>query len=352
MAFLDIEKVKIVGLSACVPSQVIETKDYDLMSEEEILKYIDSTGVERKHRAKNEECTSDMCCVAAEKLISDLGWDRDEIDIIVFVSHTGDYKLPSTSCTLQHRLGLSTSCMAFDINHGCSGYLYGLSIIGSIMTSGCMRKGLLLVGNTQSKNVSYYDQSTYLIFGDAGAVTALEYSPDNYDGMNFHFLTDGSEMESVYIPDGGYRNPITSESFIMEDFGNGIKRNRTHLKMDGTDVFSFAYSNIPKSVKSLMEYYKIDADEIDYFVMHQANKFLCERVRKKMRFPEEKTPYSFTDFGNTSGASIPLTMILKLKEHLTGKDLNLLMTTIGGGFSIASAQIKSKGIFCSELQTL
>lgn len=350
MSFLSVKNVKIRGLAACVPSQVIETKAYDLMTEEEINKYIQSTGVERKHRVTLGQCTSDLCYTAAEKLISDLGWNKSEIDLLVFVSHTGDYKLPSTSCILQTRLGLPTSCMAFDLNHGCSGFLYGLSVISNLLSSGSMRKALLLVGNTQSKNVSYEDQSTYLIFGDAGAVAALEYSPENCDLMDFHFLTDGSEMESVYIPDGGYRNPITPESFIMEDFGNGIKRNRTHLKMNGADVFSFANSFIPKSVRSLTEHYNIDLDKIDYFVMHQANKFLCEKIRTKLKIPKEKVPYSFQDYGNSSGASIPLTMVTQMKDVLKKEKLDLLMTTIGGGFSIVSARISSSDIFCSEIQ--
>ena len=353
MSFLEIHNVKIKGISACVPSRVEETKDYSLMTEEEIQKYISSTGVIRKHRVKETQCTSDLCFVAAEKLISDLGWDKSEIGLLVFVSHTGDYKLPSTSCTLQQRLGIPTSCMAFDINHGCSGYLYGLSIIGNLLSAGTIKKGLLLVGNTQSKNVSFFDQSTYLIFGDAGSVTALEYAPENYDLMDFHFFTDGSEFESVYIPDGGYRHPITPSSFVMEEFGNGIKRNRTHLRMEGADVYSYANSYIPKSVQALIEHCNMDVATIDYLVMHQANKFLCERIRKKIKIPEEKTPYTFPDFGNTSGASIPLTMVLKLKEQLRVRDLDLLMATIGGGFSIASARLKTRGdIYCPELLIL
>ena len=350
MSFLSINNVKIKGISVCVPKEIVKTQDYELMSEEEIQKYIASTGIEERHRAKEDQCTSDLCCIAAEKLITELAWQKEDIDLLVFASHTGDYKLPSTSCTLQQRLGLSTTCMAFDINHGCSGYVYGLSIISSLLSSGSIKRGLLLVGNTQSKNVSYYDQSTYLIFGDAGSVTALEYDPEQFDSMNFQFMTDGSEFDSVYIPDGGYRYPITSESFVMEDFENGIKRNRTHLRMDGTDVFSFANSYIPKSVKSLIEHYNIDINQIDYFVMHQANKFLCEKIRKKLKFDSEKTPYSFPKFGNTSGASIPLTMVYKMKETLANRKLNLLLTTIGGGFSIASAQIKTSGnIYCSDL---
>ena len=176
---------------------------------------------------------------------------------------------------------------------------------------------------------------------------------ENYDLMDFHFFTDGSEFESVYIPDGGYRHPITPSSFVMEEFGNGIKRNRTHLRMEGADVYSYANSYIPKSVQALIEHCNMDVATIDYLVMHQANKFLCERIRKKIKIPEEKTPYTFPDFGNTSGASIPLTMVLKLKEQLRVRDLDLLMATIGGGFSIASARLKTRGdIYCPELLIL
>ena len=350
MAFLEVKKVKIAGISACVPSGVEETFDYDLLPREMLEKYVESVGVLKKHRAKEDQCTSDLCCEAAEKLITDLQWDKSEIDLLVFASHTGDYKLPSTSCTLQHRLGLPTDIMAFDINHGCSGYLYGLSIISNLMSTGSFKKGLLLVGNTQSKNVSYYDQSTYLIFGDAGTVTALEYQPDNYDLMKFHFLTDGSEFSSVYIPEGGYRHPITPDSFVMEEDEEGIKRNKTHLRMNGTDVFSFANSYMPKSIGALMNHYDINKDDIDFLVMHQANKFLCEKIRKKIKIPAEKTPYTFPDYGNTSGGSIPLTMTLKLNQPLAKEKLKLLMSTIGGGFSVASAYIETQGdIHCSDL---
>lgn len=350
MSFLKVNKVKLVGLSVAVPKQVDETKDYEFFTPEEVKKYIDSVGVVRKHRATNNQTSSDLCFAATEKLINDLKIDKSEIDLLIFASHSGDYKIPSTSCILQQRLGLPTSIMAFDINHGCSGFIYGMGILGNLMSTGNFRKGLLLAGNTQSKNVSYYDQSTYLIFGDAGTAALFEYSPEKSDMMEFNFYTDGSEFESVYIPDGGYRHPITSESFKMQDFGDGIKRNRTHLLMNGTDVFSFANSYTHLSVKKLMEHYNISSEEIDYLVMHQANKFLCENIRKKVKFPIEKTPYSFENFGNTSAASIPLTMILNLKVQLAEQKLNILMTAIGGGFSIASAMLHSSGnIYCSEI---
>lgn len=351
MSFLSINNFKLVGLSAGVPDKIIETAEYSLMSPEQIEHLLQSTGVERRRRASDRQCTSDLCVAAAEKLMEDLGWERDEIDLLVFASHTGDYKLPSTSCILQHRLGLSPECMAFDINHGCSGFLYGLSIIANLMSTGCFRKGLLLVGNTQSKNVSYEDKSTYMIFGDAGAVAALEYSTDNSDSLDFHFKTDGSQLESVYIPHGGYRHPISPESFDVIDSGDGIKRNKTQLIMNGTDVFGFANKHLPKSVNALIEHYNIDIEkDVDYFVMHQANKFLCNKIKKKLGIPDEKAFFSYRDFGNTSGASIPLTMVTEMKDVLaTEKRKNILSTAIGGGFSLASVMMRVGKIHCSDL---
>lgn len=351
MSFLSIKNIKLTGLSAAVPETIIETDSYDLMTPEQIEHFLRSTGVERRRRASANQCTSDLCVAAADKLIEELGWDRQDIDLLVFASHTGDYKLPSTSCILQNRLGLPTECMAFDINHGCSGFLYGLSIIANLMSTGSFKKGLLLVGNTQSKNVSYEDKSTYMIFGDAGAVAALEYAPTDGDSLDFHFMTDGSELESVYVPHGGYRHPINPDSFKMEEFDDGIKRNKTNLIMNGTDVFAFANRHLPKSVNALVEHYGIDKEkDVDYFVMHQANKFLCDKVMKKSGMPAEKSFFSYKNFGNSSGASIPLTMVTEMKDIL-GKEgrKNILSTAIGGGFSVASAMIKVDKVHCTDL---
>lgn len=351
MSFLSVRNIKLVGLSASVPEDIIETESYNLLSPEQIDHFLRSTGIERRRRATNNQCTSDLCAAATERLISDLGWSKEEIDLLVFASHTGDYKLPSTSCILQNRLNLPTECMAFDINHGCSGFLYGLGIASNLMSSGNFRKGLLLVGNTQSKNVSYEDKSTYMIFGDAGAVAALEYAPIDGDSFDFHFMTDGAELESVYIPHGGYRHPIKPESFVVEDCGDGIKRNKTNLIMDGMDVFAFANKNLPRSVKALSEHLNINKEnDVDYFVMHQANKFLCNKVCKKCGIPSEKSFFSYKNFGNSSGASIPLTMVTEMQDILGSKERkNILSTAIGGGFSIASAMIKVGKVHCSDL---
>ena len=232
---------------------VEENRDYTRLTPEEIEKYIQTTGVERRHCAIHDGsiCTSDLCQKAAEKLIDDLGWDKSEIGLILFVSHTTDYRLPSTACVLQDKMGISKNCLAFDITLGCSGYLLGLGTAGSLLQNGTIKKALLMVGNTQSEYACEEDRSMYLLLGDAGTVTALEYCEEDYDEMDFNYYTDGSGRKSVIVPDGGSRNPVNANSFVMEDCGDGIKRTRLHEKMDGTEVFSFAVRYVPKNFKEI-----------------------------------------------------------------------------------------------------
>ena len=189
MAFLQISHVEIKGISACVPKRIERNRDYPYLSAEEIEKYIATIGVEQRHCAIHDGsiCTSDLCFESAEKLLNELQWNRDEVGLLVFISHTADYKLPSTACILQDRLGLSKQCMAFDSPLGCSGFVYGLGIASSILQTGMIKKALLLVGNTQSFYASPEDQSTALLFGDGGSAIALEYNPDYDRTMDFHF---------------------------------------------------------------------------------------------------------------------------------------------------------------------
>lgn len=355
MSYLRINNVQIKGIAACVPERVEENRDYTLLSREEIEKYIATTGIERRHCAVHDGsiCTSDLCQKAAEKLLADLGWDKSEVELLVFVSHTTDYRLPATACVLQDKMGLPTSCMAFDVTLGCSGYLYGLGIAANLLSSGTIKKALLMVGNTQSEYASYEDRSMYLLLGDAGTVTALEYAEGCGDQMDILYMTDGSGRASVIVPDGGSRNPVNEKSFVMEDHGDGIRRTRLHEKMDGVEVFSYAVSNIPKCYNRLKDLLQFEDKDMDYYLIHQANKFLCEKLRKKMKLPEEKVPYNIQEFGNTSGATIPLLMVTNLSEELAKRPLALGMFTIGVGFSLGAARVKTSGnIVCPPLMYL
>lgn len=355
MAYLNIKHVKIRGLAACVPARVEENREYTLIPKDEIEKYISTTGVERRHCAIHDGsiCTSDLCQKAAEKLIADLGWNKEDIGLLLFVSQTTDYRLPATACVLQDKMGLSKNCLAFDITLGCSGYLFGMGTAGSILQNGTIKKALVMCGNTQSEFASYEDRSMYLLLGDAGTVTALEYTDgDDYDEMDFSYMTDGSGRASVIVPDGGSRNPTNEKSFIMEDCGEGIRRTRLHEKMDGADVFSFATFNVPRNFKSLSERINLDIEKVDYMLIHQANKFLMEKLRKKLGFPPEKCPYNINEYGNTSGATIPLLMVTNLRKELEQRPLTLCMATIGVGFSLGSGCIHTTKLVVPELMYL
>lgn len=351
MAFSEIKNVVIKGVAAAVPERKEFNKDFPKLSEEQLEQYIKTVGVIERRCAIHDGslCTSDLCYAAAEKLLGELGWNREEIGLLVFVSHSQDYKLPSTACILQARLGLSKETMAFDVPLGCSGFVYGLGIAGNLLSQGSMKKGLLLVGNTQSVYASPEDKSTALLFGDAGSALALEFNPSEAESIKLHFQTDGAGYEALIVPDGGCRHPFNDHSLEMEEFEEGIRRTRLHEKMDGGAVFTFALFNVAKSVKALMNQYQQDIESVDYLLLHQANKFLCDSIRKKLKVTEEKTPFNIDRFGNTSGASVPLLMVTELQEQLRNQQLRLVASGFGVGLSLGSAYFCTDHIIVPDL---
>lgn len=348
MAFHLIQNVTIKGISACVPGYKEDNKKLSLFDDyEEAEKFINVTGVEFRHVVKGSGlCTSDLCFSSAQKLLEELNWRTEEIDCLIFVSQTSDYILPATSCILQDRLGLTTDCFAMDISLGCSGWVYGLSTITSLLSGGTMKKGLLLAGDTTSVTKSSKDKSTYPLFGDAGTATAVEFDV-NAEPMMFHLGTDGSGHETIMIPDGGFRNFFNENSSREEEFEPGIIRNRLHSILNGPAVFTFGISKAPKSVNSLLEHFGIEKKEIDYFIFHQANLFMNEKIRLKLKIESEKVPYSLRDFGNTSSASIPLTIVIQDKAKM--KNRKLLACSFGVGLSWASVILNTEDIICPEL---
>jgi len=350
MAFRIINNVNIKGISACVPVCTENNLDLELFNNsEEAQKFIEATGVRIRHLVKDTGlCTSDLCCSAASRLMSELGWSPESIDCLIFVSQTPDYILPATSCILQDRLGLSQDCYALDISLGCSGWVYGLSVIASLISGGNMKKGLLLVGDTTTVTKSHKDKSTYPLFGDAGTATAIEYAEETKD-MIFNFGTDGKGFEAIIIPDGGFRNFFNNNSFLEEEIEPGIIRHRLHSILNGPAVFTFGISKAPKSVNSLLEKYRLSKEEIDYYVFHQANMFMNEKIRAKLKIQPEKVPYSLDEFGNTSSASIPLTIVTRLAVELRHEKKKILACAFGVGLSWASVVFEVSDLVCPEL---
>lgn len=348
MAFLSVPSVKISGISVCVPANTEDNRYSDLLTDEEKEKLIASTGILQKRVAPEGCCTSDLCFHAAEKLIEELGWEKSDIDALVFLSQTPDYILPATACVLQDRLHLSKECLAYDISLGCSGWVYGLMSVSSIVAQGSVRKALLLCGDLTTRTQSYKDKSSYPLFGDAGTCTAIEFSPEA-SGFKFHLATDGSGKDAIIIPEGGYRNPATKESLDFVDYGEGKIMTGLHARLDGMSVFSFAITQAPKSVNALCEKYKINKDDVDCYAFHQANLFLNETIRKKLRLPKEKVPYSLKLYANSSSATIPVTLVTEKRNELVNGHMNVIGCAFGVGLSWGSVYFETDNIVVPEL---
>lgn len=349
MAKWNIKNIRIAGVAASVPEHVVETKDINLLTPEEADVFDNTVGIKRRHIAPDTVCASDLCFTAAEKLLKELEWDRESIDVLVFGSVTGDYRTPPTSCILQDRLNLSQECFTVDLPMGCCGSMYAITVAGNLLSAGSVRRALLLVGDTALRMGSLKDKSRVPLFGDCGTAMALEYDKEAED-IIVDFHTSGKGFQALMTPHGGFRNPITPESFEYEDFGNGILRAPMHTLINGMDVFSFAISKPPKAVETFMQDYGIDKDkDVDYFLIHQANKMIVDRIVKKLKLNPDKVPYNLQEFGNLGGASIPMLMVTNLREQLQNKPQRLLCSCFGLGLTWGTMLLKTDRMVIPEL---
>lgn len=298
-------------------------------------------GIYQRRICPEWQCFSDLAFDATERLLDELDWKRDEIDALIVVTQSPDYLIPATAIILQDRLKLSTSTIAFDVNLGCSGYAYALHLLGCMVAAGGVKKGLVLVGDRAANVIDP-------LFSDAGTATALEYDPDAAP-MHFDLNSDGSGYRTIMLPSGGHREPYGVQHTIPVQDADGLWRSPAKLILDGPAVLSFSTRVVPPAVKKLLEFAQCSIDDIDYFLFHQANLMINETIRKKLALAPEKVPSSLHDFGNTSGASIPLTMTVRIREALQGQSKKLLMSGFGIGLSWGSCIVDVKQAVFPEL---
>lgn len=352
MATLKFSNIGISALAACVPSRVIDNYKYtEFFPEEDVKKVVDKIGVRERRFVDEKTCASDLCFAAAEKLFADNNINREEIDLVVFISQTPDYRMPATSILLQDRLGLPKSTIAFDVNLGCSGFIYGLSIVYSFMAQSGLRKALLLDGETRSKVYSPKDRTSAFIFGDAGVAALIE-RDERFGDSHFSLNSDGSRGELIMIPGGGYRNMSSAETIkekVVDEYGN--IRTDEHGYMKGGDVFNFVIVEIPKDIKRLFAEANENIGDMDYYIFHQANDFINSYIAKKMKLDKEKIPSTISKFGNTSSVSVPLTIASELKGKLDGKH-RLMLSAFGVGMAWATAIVPFVNCKISDLVEL
>jgi 3-oxoacyl-[acyl-carrier-protein] synthase-3 len=323
----------IAGIVSCVPSlQIKNDYFFDQFGEAVVNDAVKMIGVQKRHWVDETTSTCDLCANAAKRLLKDLEWNPETIDALIFVSQTPDYRLPASACILQSELSLSTSCIAFDINLGCSGYPHALWLGMTMIQSGAAKRVLLAVGDTISKITNPDDRATALLFGDAGTVTALEVSEN--DVGHFIMGSDGNGYSNLIIPKGAFKNYAIESDVRMND------KNPSFLFMDGAEIFNFTLQSIPPLIAKIIEFAEKNTNDYDAFLFHQANLFMIKHLIKKAKLPTEKVPININEFGNTSSASIPLLMTTTLRQQLKNNSLQLALFGFGVGYSWAAASIK------------
>jgi len=354
MAVLQVENVRIAGLASAVPDAVQGVDDIARrFGADEAAKLTSAIGVTNRRVAPEGLCASDLCCSAAERLLNDLGWERESIRAVIFVSQTPDYVSPATACTLQSRLGLSRSCAAFDINLGCSGYVYGLAVAAQFVRGVATAEDgsgrvLLLVGDTITRLVGEQDRSTVPLFGDAGSATALEFSSDA-DPLIFTLGTDGNGRDHLIVPVGGFRHPRTATSGTARLREDGNPRSDENIAMNGAEVFMFTLCEVPQMVKDTLAAARWTLNDVQGVVMHQANLFMLNHLRKRLKIPQDRFVLAMEDYGNTSCVSIPLAITHTWAANEPEARRKLLLAGFGVGWSWGCAAVVVERMVLPEL---
>ena len=332
--------VRLRGVVSAVPERRLENADFvERFGADAVRDVTKMIGVQTRYWVPPGQTTSDLCHSAAQRLLARLDWAAENVNALIFVSQTPDQRLPATACVLHGRLGLARHCQAFDVGLGCSGYVYGLWLASTLIAAGCDRV-LLLAGETSSRLIDPDDRGTALLFGDAGTATALERDPQA-PSTTFVLGTDGAGAANLIVPGGGFREPAgdprRTPGFDPE-----------HLFMDGGEVFAFTLRAVPKLVADTLAHAGCAVEEVDAFVLHQANRFMLNHIVKKIGARPDQVPINIDRFGNTSSSTLPLVLTTDLAERLTTAPARIALVGFGVGYSWGAVLMQTDRLACAE----
>jgi len=296
----------------------------------------EKTGIRERRIAAEGETAGDLAFHAAQKLFAESGTTPTDIDFVLLGTQSPDYILPTTACILQDRLGIPVSAGAMDFSLGCSAYVYGLALSKALIAGGMAKNVLFLTSETISKFIHPMDKTTRTLLGDGAAATLVQASAED-DIQHFVFGTDGSGQEMLIVPAGGMREPADLPSLDPE-----VPKSRSHLIMNGPDVFSFALSSVPNAIQEVLKKNTISMDDVDLFVFHQANNFMLEALRKALKVPRKKFYVDMEDVGNTASASIPIALVRAMAKGVLKSGMNVVLAGFGVGLSWGATVVKWK----------
>lgn len=344
--------VRFAGIAVTVPAHREAVADSAYGTEQTRARFTRGTGIETRRLCAPDQFASDLVCDAADRLLDALGWARDSLDALIFVTQTPDFVSPATACALQDRLGLDTGCAAFDVNLGCSAYPYGVQIAASFLKSGSRGRVLLLVGDAPGKPNLPSRQDAYApLFGDAGSATALEADP-HAPPMRCQLFTDGSGWATIMERHVKGRPGLPAEGFVCEADDSGVMKIGNTADLDGEAVFNFSVRTVPPAVQTLLDDIGWATESVDAFVFHQANKMINSLIGKKLSLTSAQQPSTLAEFANTSCTTIPITLVQCCREALEGGPQRLVLCGFGVGLSWATLALETDRIVCPPLGEL
>lgn len=323
---------KIAAISYYLPEGVLGNDELNsLFPEWSADKISSKTGIYQRHIAAEGQSSGDLAFSAAEKLFTEHGIARSEIDFILLCTQTPDYFLPTTACVLQKKLNLSTSCGALDINLGCSGYIYGLSLAKGLIAGGIASNILLLTAETYSKLINSKDKGNRSLFGDGASATLVKRNQGLCTIGEFVLGTDGSGAENLIVKNGGFKSlPLNGQDVYDNEV---FVRNNNHLYMNGGEIFNFTNKFVPKMIEEICAKVELEMNDIDLFVFHQANEFMLNAIRRKLNIPKEKFYVFLKDCGNTVSSTIPIALSEAIKSEAIKEGNKVLLAGFGVGYS-------------------
>ncbi len=345
MPYFEFKNIKITAIASAVPKNIVKSTDFNgRFTPEGVEKFVEMTGVKEHRKTGKNQTASDLGYAAAEKILFEKNIDRDSIGTVIFGAHSTDYRRPATACVLHKRLGLGKECAAFDISLGCSAFVYCVQVAAAMMNCSDIKRALVITGETMTKMVNENDKSAAMLFGDGGAAALLEKTDNPDDEIKGLLRSDGNGYRAIIAPAGGFRNMnAPADEMIWQD---GNPRTLYNTNMNGTDVFAFTISDVPRAIKYFLKKTETTVDDYDCYAMHQANQFIHKQLAKKLKMDIEKMPLCLDKYGNTSAPAIPLTLC----DAYAGseeKEMNVLMCGFGVGLSwgVLSAKINTANIY-------
>jgi 3-oxoacyl-[acyl-carrier-protein] synthase-3 len=329
---------RIKDVAVYFPEQVLANDELSVLYPDwPPIKILDKIGINQRHIACSKQTAGDLAYEAAVNLFDQGQIAAQDVDFIILCTQAPDYVLPTTACILQHRLGITKQAGALDINLGCSGFVYGLSLAKGLIETGAASCVLLLTADTYSKFIHPMDKSVRTLFGDAAAATVIcEAEGENELIGPFVFGTDGSGAKNLIVEAGMYRMPKSPETSIEITDESGNVRSLENLYMNGAEVMAFSLKEVPKAADALLIKAGKAKDNIDFFVLHQANKFMLEALRKKLKVTSEKLPIMLDDCGNTVSSTIPIALFKLRQQGRLNPGAQLMLIGFGVGYSWAA----------------